>query len=200
MRRLPLAAMLLALALPAAAQDRPPMQPGRDVAVTYRAEGGPPGQASQAEMRLSWLNAERKMRMDLPGGIGWSVTDTATGATFMVQEAQRVVMRMPPDPSRPNPMQPPADMRFTRRGTETILGHSCTVWGFAGAEGEGEACVTADGVMLRSKGNAPGAGAGSMTATAVSFAAQDPARFRPPAGYASMDMPAMPGGGPPPRR
>jgi len=187
---------LVLLALPAAAQDRPPVQPSRDVSVTYRAEGGPPGQPAQAEMRLSWLNAERKMRMDLPGGAGWSVTDTTNGQTFMVQEAQRLVLRMPSDPAHPNPMQPPPDMRFTRGGAETILGQRCTVWRFSGAQGQGEACVTDDGVMLRSSGSGPGAGAGSLTATALSFAAQDPARFQAPQGYTVMDMP----GGPPPRR
>src|SRR5215212_4264158 len=68
------------------AQDRPPMVPTRDISVTYRAEGGgAPGET--AEMRLSWLNSEQKMRMDLPGGIGWSVTDMRSGQAFMVNDA-----------------------------------------------------------------------------------------------------------------
>jgi hypothetical protein len=194
--RLALAATLLALAaLPAAAQDRPPLHPSRDVSVTYRVEGGPAGPGGPMEMRLSWLNAERKLRMDMPGGQGWTVTELGTGAAFMVQDQARMVMQMPPDPSRPNPATPPANMRFTRGGTETLLGQRCTVWTMRSPEGEGEACVTEDGVMLRSRGAAAGA-SGSMVATEVSYAAQDPARYRAPQGYQTMTMPGMPGGQP----
>ena len=203
-----LAAILLAAAsLPAAAQERPPMHPTRDVSVTYRAEAG--AGAPGGEMRLSWLSAERKMRMDLPGGAGWSVTDLRTGEIFMVQEAARVVMQLPPDPSRPNLTQPGPDVRFTRGGTETLLGQRCTVWTVRGDQGEGEACITEDGVMLRSRGAGAGM-AGTMTATQVSYGPQDPARFRPPQGYRTMPMPGLsagsgpagsgPGGARPPGR
>ncbi|MBX9700428.1 MAG: hypothetical protein K2X74_13395, partial [Acetobacteraceae bacterium] len=76
MFRIPLAALILAAtALPAATQDRPPLHPSRDVSVTYRVEGSPPGPGvpnpGAMEMRLSWNNAEQKMRMDMPGGAGW---------------------------------------------------------------------------------------------------------------------------------
>lgn len=191
-----LAAGLLLLALPAAAQDRPPAHPTRDVAVTYRFEGAsaaPGAPATSAEMRLSWLNAEQKMRVDPPGGQGWMVTDTRTGNTIMVQDQARMVMQMPRDPSMPNPSEPPPGTTFTRGATETLLGHRCTVWQMKSDQGEGEACVTDDGVMLRTRGSAQGA-SGGMTATQVTFGPQDPARFRAPAGYQTMQMPGMPGG------
>ena len=190
------AALLLATLAPAAAQDRPPLHPSRDVSVTYRVEGGAPGpgaaNSGPMEMRLSWNNAEQKMRMDMPGGQGWSVTDMRTGGIFIVQDAARMAMQMPPDPSRPNPAQPGPDMRFTRGGSDTVLGHRCTTWTIRGPEGEGEACITAEGVMLRSRGAAMGA-SGSMVATQVAFGAQDPARFQVPQGYQTMQMPGMPG-------
>ena len=75
---------------------------------------------------------------------------------------------------------------------DTVLGHRCTVWTIRGPEGEGEACITAEGVMLRSRGAAMGA-SGSMVATQVAFGAQDPARFQVPQGYQTMQMPGMPG-------
>lgn len=202
MRQAAATTLLLALAaLPAAAQDRPPLTPSRDVAVTYRFEGGPPGPggAQGAEMRLSWLASEGRMRTDLPGGIGWSLTDTRSGEVTMVQDAQRMIMQMPRDPSRPNPLAPPPDMKFTRGGTDTVLGYRCTVWTVQGNEGSGEACVTEDGVMLRSRGMAGGQ-SGGMVATQVAYGAQDPTRFRVPQGYQVMQMPGGPGapGGRPP--
>lgn len=194
--RLVLPVLLATIALPAAAQDRPPAHPTRDVAVTYRFEGvspAPGAPATTAEMRLSWLQAEQKMRVDPPGGQGWMVTDTRTGDTVMVQDQARMVMQMPRDPAMPNPSEPPPGTSFTRGGTETLLGYRCTVWKMKSDQGEGEACVTDDGVMLRTRGSAQGA-SGGMTATQVTFGPQDPARFRVPQGYQTMQMPGAPGG------
>jgi hypothetical protein len=184
---------------PAAAQDRPPMMPSRDVSVTYRVEGG--GQSS--EMKLSWLNAQQTMRMDLPNGAGWSLTDMKSGRIRMVMDPQRMVMEVPRQAGAAGgpPMQPSPTARFTRGGTESILGQTCTVWRMEDGGTRGEACVTADGVMLRSQGASPDGTTGSMSATAVDFGAQDPARFRVPADYRTMQMPPPPqsgGAAPPP--
>lgn len=186
---------LIAAALPAAAQDRPPLHPTRDVSISYRFEGAAPQgiPAPAGEMRLSWLNAEQKMRMDPPGGQGWMVTDTRSGTSFMVQDQARMVMQMPRDASMPAPGLPPPGMTFTRGGTETLLGYRCTVWTMKSPDGDGEACVTDDGVMLRSRGTVQGH-TGGMVATQVTYAAQDPARFQAPQGYQSMQMPGAPGG------
>jgi hypothetical protein len=190
---------LAARALPAAAQDggaRPPVHPTRDASVTYRAEGGPEG---PVQVTLSWLDAGQAMRTDMPGDAGWMVTEMRTGRAFVVNDARRMVMTLPADPAAAaaagGTAQHSPGMRFTRAGTETILGHRCTLWRFQDAEAQGEACVTEDGVMLRSRGSA-GQEGGSMTATAVSLAPQDPARFRPPQGYQVVAMPLPPGASP----
>lgn len=203
------AALALLAALPATAQqqqqDRPPLYPSRDVSVAYRAEGGPEG---PAEIRISWLNAERKLRTDMPGGQGWQVVEVGTGRVFIVNDAERSVMRLPPAPPGALSQHSPS-ARFTRGGTETILGQRCTLWRFQDGQDQGEACLTADGVMLRSRATAGGGeGAGSMTATDISLGAQDPARFRAPAGYREVPLPpappgapgGAPGGAPPGRR
>ncbi len=191
-------ALLASAAIPAAAQDRPPINPTRDVAVTYRIEGG--GQAG--EMRLAWLNSAQSLRTDMPGGAAWSLTDMRTGRILMVLEAQRAVMEIPRDAAAgAGPVQPSPTARFTRAGTETILGQRCTVWRMEDGGNRGEACVTADGVMLRSRGASAGGPSGAMTAVAVDLAPQDPARFRVPADYRTMQLPpGLPGGPPPPGR
>jgi Domain of unknown function (DUF4412) len=180
-----------AAATQAAAQDRPPVNPTRDVAVTYRIEGG--GQSG--EMRLAWLNAAQTLRADLPGGSAWSLTDMRSGRIVMVMDAQRAAMEIPRDTaSGAGPIQPSPTARFTRAGTETILGQRCTIWRMEDGGHRGEACVTEDGVMLRSRGSSPGGPAGAMTATAIDLGPQDPARFRVPTDYRTMPMPS----GPPP--
>ena len=117
-----LSAALLAMAavVPASAQDRPREMPSRDVAVTYRMIGGP---ADQTEVRMAWLVAENRLRVDLPGGIGWMLVDHKDlGASFMVLDAQRVVMPLPPGAS-PAAAAPPTPASPARCGaTRTSAG------------------------------------------------------------------------------
>ena len=186
--------------LPAAAQDRPTFFPTRDVSVTYRASGG---QEGVTEMRMSYLTAEKKLRVDLPGGIGWSIVDQPAQKMTMVMDAQRMIMEMPAQAAGPGARnmfaQPSETARFTRGASATVAGVLCTSWRYEDGPSRGEACVTADGVMLRSTGSNGGQG-GTLEATAVAYGPQDPARFRPPAGYQVMQMPSGMGGGRPPAR
>ena len=62
-------------------------------------------------------------------------------------------------------------------------------------QGNGQACLTADGVLLRASGTHDGQ-QGSLEATAVRYGAQDPAQFRVPEDFQRMQMPA-PGERPP---
>jgi hypothetical protein len=183
--RITLAAALLATALPfaAQAQDRPQIFPTRDVAVTYRVAG----QGQQAELTMLWSAAARLMRMNMPAGAGYMVADHQNQRGFMVMEQARMIMDVP--------MAQAAGMqrdfenaRFTRGGNEKIAGLDCTVWRYESASASGEACVTADGVMLRGRGNAQGQ-QGGMEAVRVAYRALDPAQFQRPQGYQTMQMP-----------
>ena len=178
------------LAAPALAQDRPVMIPTRDVSVAYRVATEPP-----ADLRMSWLVAEQKLRVDMPGGIGWSLVDQRTQKMSMVMEQQRLVMELPTGGAGGInlPTQPPDTARFTRAGTATVAGLGCTVWRYedSATKGKGEACLTADGVMLRSTGTHQGK-TGTLEATEVTYGPQDPARFQVPAGYQAMPVPGQP--------
>jgi hypothetical protein len=173
----------------AAAQDRPPLFPTRDVSVSYRmtsAQGAPGGQPALPGMTLSWLAAAQTMRVDL-AGMGWMVADHRAQRGFMVMEQMRMVMNIPMDQVAGHTGLSPT-ARFRRTGSATVAGHGCTVWSFEDGRDRGTACVTADGVMLRAEGTAQGQ-SGTMEATQVNYGAQDPARFRLPAGYQTMQMP-----------
>lgn len=192
MRTMLAAALIAALPLAAQAQDRPQIFPTRDVAVTYAVSG----QGQGGELTMQWSAAQKLMRMNMPGGVGYMVADHQNQRGFMVMEAMRTIMDVP--------MQQAAGMqrdmenaRFTRGGTEKIAGTDCTVWRYQGQAQSGEACITADGVMLRAEGNAQGQ-QGRMQAVRVAYGAQDPAQFRRPQGYQSMQMPqGAPGMGAP---
>lgn len=181
-----------ALAGPAAmAQDRPQPTPTRDVAVTYRMSGGP---QQNLEATMSWIAATRAMRMDLPGGMGFVVADHANQRGFMVMEAQRMIMDLPMEQAV-GQMQAFENARFTRGAADRVAGIACTVWRFEAAGQTGNACITGDGVMLRSETSMDGRPMG-MEAIRVVYGTQDPARYRRPEGYQSMQLPQ----GQPPRR
>jgi hypothetical protein len=188
--------LLTALTLPAAAQEKPLFKPTRDVSVTYRMAAGQ-GAGGAQEMRMSWLVAERKLRVDMPGGMGWSLVDEVAQKMSMVMDAQRMVMELPMRSSTGGqliPTQPPETARFSRGATATVAGVRCTNWRYEDGGNRGEACITDDGVMLRSQGTYEGH-SGSIEATQVTYGAQDAARFRLPQGYQAMQMPGgMPGG------
>ncbi|CAH0242226.1 DUF4412 domain-containing protein [Roseomonas sp. CECT 9278] len=183
--RTTLAAAILATALPIAAQaqDRPQIFPTRDVAVTYRVAG----QGQQAELTMQWAAANRMMRMNMPGGVGYIVADHQNQRGFMVMEAMRTIMDVPM--AQAAGMQRDLEnAQFTRGGTEKIAGTDCTVWRYQGPQQSGEACITADGVMLRAQGSAQGQ-QGRMEATRIAYGPQDAAQFRRPQGYQTMQMP-----------
>lgn len=198
MRAALLAVPLLLAAAPALAQERPRMLPTRDVAVTYRLLGaGMPAGAPQS-MQIAWLAASGLMRSEMPG-MGWIVADQRNGKAFMVMEQMRMVMEVPP--SQAQHYAPPPEATFRREGSATVAGHACTIWAYQDRQGQGRSCITAEGVMLRAEGTHQGQ-SGGIEATAVDFAAQNPARFQRPPGYQTMQMPAgmPPGMMQPPRR
>ena len=183
----------MVLATAAAAQQPPQFIPSRDVTVTYRVPD------AGGDIRMSWLAASQRMRMDLPQGMGWMVMGPGDADGFMVMEQQRMVMALPPGRGEGRGLMPPATARFTREGTDRVANLSCTLWR---VEDRGEAsriCLTDDGVALRAE--QIGQPNSRMEATAVTYGPQDPARFERPRGYQSFQMPqglGAPGGAIPP--
>ena len=97
-----------------------------------------------------------------------------------MEEAKRI-MDMPANVRR-NQLGPSADAKFKREGADKVAGYDCTIWSYVEDKSSGRICLTADGVMLRSHGTLSGV-TGGMEAKEVSYTAQSPALFEPPAGY-----------------
>jgi hypothetical protein len=188
----PIGALCLALALapPAVAQERPQAFPTRDVTVTYRAPDG------AGEVRMSWLAARGLMRMDLPGNQGWMVVSPQAGAPsaggggtgFIVMQAQRMVMDLPPaQAAEARRLTPGPNARFTREGTDRVANTPCTIWRIQDGQESGRVCLTADGVTLRAEdARQPG---NRLEATAIAYGPQEASRFQRPAGYQSFQLP-----------
>lgn len=187
-------AFALALALaasPALAQDRPRLEPARDVAVTYRLVG----QGAQGEVRMAWRATARQARVDNPDG-SYLVADLAAGNGFMASDQARELMSLgapPPDAGIPG-LIPPGG-RYVREGEAQVAGQACITWRVELSDGgRGHACITAEGLVVRSVGGAQGQPEQGLEAVNVSFAAQDAARFVRPAGYRDVPPPAPPQG------
>ncbi|MBB3896858.1 hypothetical protein GGQ83_000284 [Roseococcus suduntuyensis] len=204
-RLMPQAALAaLLLASPALAQDRPQAVPTRDVTVTYQAPQG------AGEVRMSWLAARGLMRMDMPGNQGWMVVGPEAGGGFVVMQAQRMIMDLPPSQeAEARRFAPGPNARFTREGTDRVANTPCTIWRVVEGNDSARVCLTADGVTLRAEAvNQPNS---QIVATAIAYGTQDPARFQRPQGYQSFQLPpgmaermprgtALPPPGMPPRQ
>lgn len=189
-----LAPALLAPALvatPAMAQQAPTnLLPTRDAAVTYRVESG--AQPAQS-ISVSWLVAQKKMRIVPPGVPGYMLVDVLANRAVMVLEAQRMIMEMPGGEFATMLNQVPAGATLTPKGVAVVASTSCNVWQVTSQQGEGTVCITNDGLMLRAAGRRRGQDA-VLEATQVSYAALDPARFQIPQGFKSMALPqGLPG-------
>ena len=201
MRLLPLAALLLAT--PALAQDRPRLEPTRDVGVTYRLVGAPepaPGQAQPPgpmQVTLAWNAAGRQARMTNPDG-SYLLADLTAGRGYIISDQHREYIVLPPPP--PNGGVPgllPPGATFTRQGQEQVAGQECTVWRVAFQGSNGRACITADGIVLRSVGSmGQGQSEAGLEAESVVYAPQPTSLFALPSGYRAMQPPTGGPGGP----
>jgi hypothetical protein len=196
MRRFVTACLLLALSTPslstpALADDRPPTFPTRDVTVTYRTE-------SQRDVTMSFSAATHRMRIAGMGGQGgYAIVERDEGQMMLVLPERQMVMRMPEPPAMRNAMSLQAFSKVARAGSATVAGVTCTVWNVHSERGDGDICVTADGVLLRARGEGANGHSAMMEATRVDYGALPASEFDPPADYQTMTMPPGARGMPP---
>lgn len=187
---------VLAALVPSAgrAQDRPRVQPSRDVAVSYRLEGDAasavPGGVPGA-LRLSWDAAGQRLRAEPEGRTQAIIVDLRAHSAQMVDTTLRSALTLP---VRDADLQPLTldGARLTRRGEEIVAGLRCTDWAVQSPRGAGTVCLTADGVALRAAGEVDGR-RGTFTATSVSYGPQRDELFRVPSGYMQFSLPKIGG-------
>ena len=174
----------------ASAQDRPRIQPTRDVAVAYRVEGAAasvvPGGIPGA-LRLSWDAEGQRLRAEPEGRSQAVIVDLRAPSARILDTVLRSAMTLP---VREGDLQPLTleGARMTRRGTETVAGLSCVVWAVQSSRGSGTVCLTPDGVALRAEGDVDGR-RGAFTALSVTYGPLPDDLFQVPAGYMQVSIP-----------
>lgn len=183
----------LAPVWPAAAQDRPPDVPTRDVTATYRIEGGAPNSGPQT-IRMSYKADGDRMRVD-EDHVDYTIMDGTTKRSYMVMSQNRTYMEQPFDPQAERGFIPPG-LKFSREGTDTVAGLPCTIWKAQMQNNSSTACITSDGVMLRAEqGGGPGGATQRIVAVSVDYSPQPDSLFVPPAGFKRVQPPPGPPGG-----
>lgn len=191
MNRFIAAGLLVAIASPAWAQSRPVSFPTRDVTVTYHTQNG-----RDATMAFG-ITANRVRISGVAANGSYAIIEHGGGQMFMVNPEKRSVMVVPETPEMGEAMTMQSLSGFTRAGSATVAGVACTVWDVHSTKGDGDVCITADGVLLRARrAEAGGAKQTMMEATKVDYQPIPASEFQVPSGYQTMTMPQMPGGMP----
>ncbi len=184
------------LAAPAWAQQRPLVQPSRDVAVSYQVRGvavpgTPPG---PQRMDIAYSAVEQRLRLASPGyPQGFALVELAVGRILLVLPAARSYVPMAMRGPEMALLTGDPGLRFTTAGRDTVAGLRCTVWRIVDSKAggrRGSACITADGVLLRGD---DGRGGRSVVATSVRYGHQPAPRFAVPEGFHRIEMPRLPG-------
>ena len=186
------AALVQAAPAPAAPppQDRPRVQPDRDVTVTYRVEGAAqqalPG-GVDGPLRLSWDAAGQRLRAEPADRPQAVIVDLSRHTASVVDDAMHAVLTLP---VRERDLQPLTldGVQMTRRGADTVAGRACTTWAMQAKRGSGTVCLTPGGVALRAEGEIDGRH-GSFTATDVTYGAVAANLFTVPPGYMTLTIP-----------
>lgn len=191
-------ALGLAAAVPAAAQDHPAvMQPSRDVTVEYHVAGVMQGAAPRSDtIRMYFAEHGMKLRIEPVGQPAYSIVDRSGARMIMVMAQQHAYMEVPYDPKRVMAFDD-KDATFTRLGSDTVAGISCTVYATKRQDHSGQVCLSDDGLMLRAKSDNPSQPGGTLEATRVTYGALAPSLFTPPADFQKMDLSNMGRGAPP---
>ena len=181
------------LAPSASAQSAPLALPTRDAAVTYVTP-------DRREVRLSWLAAAGKLRAEgLDEATGVLVLDLRNKDMLVLIEAEHAFVETAGEDGPVNLSlgDVEAGEAVTRAGRDRIAGQDCTVWRVerrTSPDEEAEVrstCVTADGIMLRQVEGEGAEAETTLLAIRVSYAAQDPSRYRPPAGWTRLSPDAF---------
>jgi hypothetical protein len=166
--------LTLLAATPSLAQEKQLIRPDRDVAVDYRSGG-----ASVVTMRFT--PRTQKIRMDGFAGQGFMLVDTGTAKMTMVYPEKKGFIEGPADPDMMALFQP-TGATFRKSGTDTVAGIACTTYDVSTPGHSNQLCLTADGVLLRSRA-LDQHHAQDLEAVKVSFAAQSDSLFEVPAGF-----------------
>lgn len=170
----------------------PPLLPTREASVLYRvsAHGNPP-----TEVRITSQAEGAAMRIDMPDRT-YMLVNQAEKSMAMVVPEELMVMDLPYQAGVQDQFLLNSQMRFTRRGVETVAGVRCTSWDVLLDGNRGVVCVTDDGVLLRSVSLDAEGRRNMIEAISVSYTPAPASDYLPPNGFDHMAGPGQAGAGP----
>jgi hypothetical protein len=182
------------------ANDAPLLSPTRPVAVVYRLAGASEQQGARKLMVT--YGTQNRVRMDFfrfpeaTEPFASLIYDpTINRITTVLPERQGYVQRDVGNLPSPGAFLN-AGMTFARLGTVKIAGLECRDWRVLnGNAGEGSACVTDDGVVLRAIRKQPAEGL--IEASSVHYETAPASLFAPPSAFSFIPSPDFPQIGPP---
>src|SRR5579862_6870779 len=163
-------------ATPSLATERPLLRPTRDVEVEYRTTGmpkvgmpGPMGgpmvgqmtappadQGTEGILTIHYAARTGQMRIDMRDGRGSLILDRPRGRMLVLMSQQHMYMemarQMTGDQDPIGSLE--ANAAFTKLGSDTVAGLSCTLYEVSGDNRRARVCLTDDGVLLRAAGEA----------------------------------------------
>jgi hypothetical protein len=180
------------------AEDHPLFQPTRDVTVVYAVQpGGLAGPQEGATLTVSTSANGERQRIEPSGAPNYTILDRTNARLTVVFTEGHMYLELPFDPRLQTILMLNDTMKFTRAGSATIAGLTCTEWDVEAGKHHGRACITNDGVILR----ADGGGARQsdiVVAQSVEYAPLPASRFQPPVDFRRAEAPVKgnPGGAP----
>lgn len=186
-----LAAMLVGGAATAAAEEMP--TPKIDYAVQVRLAD------MEKPVTMRHRNGVMRMEMEMEGEPTVFLFDTRKGTGTMLMDDGDTKMAMEIGAGGPVRLpnaggrEGPTNARKT--GSDRVAGHACTVWDYTDpATGATDsACVTDDGILLRSVATSDGKRATVLEAVNLDRKPQAAALFTVPPDYQRVSVPVMPG-------
>lgn len=181
--------LLLATALcaqSANAAETPRYLPGRDAAITYRSTGTD----AQIPPNLTIRYFATGDRLRIEGGpLGYLLVDRTMERIELVMPKPRLVVEMPQGGGITDGFILGNHLKFTRTGTDNVIGRACTIYDVSAERARGRVCLTADGLLLRGEGQGRDGRRAAIEATSVALATQPAGLFSPPNGYQTMAIP-----------
>jgi hypothetical protein len=183
MQRLFVSLAAICIAGSAIADEPPLLRPSRDVVVEYR--NGEPGQAAGTAVTMHFANKGNRLRIDPANSPTYRIYDIKVNRLTIVMTDKHTFEDRPSDPSMV-PLYFSPEAAFTRTGTETIAGLSCTTYDANLHGRRGQLCLTADGVILRAR-TQQGDQVRELHAVNVSYTEQPATLFEPPPSFQNVD-------------
>jgi hypothetical protein len=175
-----IAALVPVCLLLAAAGETPPLMPAGDVTVTYRvvhavAPGGPAKVTATYDVQGARLRTDNFIFPDAKSPYEGTIFNSKTKQFLNLRYGRRLVLESKDDLGVPG-ISLNAGMSFQRQGQATVNGTGCTEWAVTVPGKESwTACISADGVLLRSVSPTR-----ELEAESVSFAPLRPDAFQVP--------------------